>query len=79
MLPPAAIGYYMKPFVGSEEKAHMALGSIALGLGFLQVRNVEQYGCRRIAHRQPAAPVVRHALWAWSKSHALHLSDVVHE
>jgi hypothetical protein len=33
----AAIGYYMKPFSGSLEVAHVVLGSIALGLGFLQI------------------------------------------
>lgn len=27
----------MKPFEGVEEKAHVGLGSAALGLGFLQV------------------------------------------
>jgi hypothetical protein len=32
-----AIGYYMKPFSGSLEVAHVVLGSIALGLGFLQI------------------------------------------
>lgn len=33
----AAIGYYMKPFMGSEETAHVVLGSLALAFGFLQI------------------------------------------
>lgn len=33
----AAIGYYMKPFIGSEEIAHAVLGSLALAFGFLQI------------------------------------------
>ncbi len=33
----AAIGYYMKPFSGTLEVCHVVLGSIALGLGFLQI------------------------------------------
>jgi hypothetical protein len=33
----AGIGYYMRPFLGSQEKAHAALGTLVLVFGILQV------------------------------------------